>query len=121
MFASWSRRIWSQKNTRAIMSANLKRTGPRTIGHARAHGFDDAAGSADGGLCRLDPRGATGPGHRAFVAAAVGGAIAAVLPSPVLPYSRLRCPPNRRAGRRRAGAVRGEPRLLRRHHRARLA
>ena len=65
----------------------------------------------------LMPVQAIGPG----AAAALGRDVPALLSSPVLPHSRAAGARDRPAGRRPAGAVRRQPHLLSRHHRAGLA
>src|SRR3984957_21249910 len=111
MSASWSKRTSSLKNTRAI-TCGPRTTGRRTIGQARAHGFDNAQGPADSRLSGLDPRADAGAGRRAGVATALGGAVPALLSSPMLPRPGLRRPPDRRPARVAPGHVFGAPRHL---------
>src|SRR5580658_11317143 len=120
MSASWSRPTSSPKNTRAIMSVDLKTTGRRTVGQARAHGLDGTQGATRGGLSRLDAGDDADTSPRDRVAAAVGRVLSALLPSPLLPHPRPRRSPDRPAGRRPPGAVRVQPHRIPRYHRSRL-
>ena len=74
-----------------------------------------------GALSRLDRAADAGAGPGSGAAAALGGDVPALLSSLLLPYSRHPGARDRPAGSGAAGAVRGQPRLLSRHHGAGLA
>src|SRR5258708_21849828 len=112
MSASWSRPTSSRKNTPATTNAARRTVGPRAIGQADAHGFDDAQGPAHGHLFGLDPDADAGASHRFGAAAILGGRVPAVLPSAVLPHPWPPRAPDRRARERATGTVLLRPTLL---------